>query len=148
MELTAVRTLEGEAGNQSESTQRAVVHVMVNRLRSNMWGPDLTSVCLWYKQFSCWGDRNDNIRISKIRASSLLLTKYAEFIDDALKGEPDPTHGAMWYKNTSLPWPTAWGPEVKPLLVSGALSFYNLDASHAKRWLAGNVRSMSGEAFS
>jgi hypothetical protein len=126
MELTAVRTLEGEAGNQPEATQRAVVHVMVNRLKSGRWGYDLTSVCLWFEQFSCWGDYNDNTRICKIRASSLLLTKYAEYIDDALKGEPDPTRGAMWYKNTSLAWPAAWGTEVPPTLVSGALSFYIL----------------------
>lgn len=126
MELIAARTLEGEAGNQLEATQRAVAHVMVNRLKSGRWGSDLTSVCLWYRQFSCWWDRNDNIRICKIPASSLLLARYNEYIEDALSGEPDSTHGAMWYKNTTLPWPAAWGPEVPAILVSGALSFYIL----------------------
>lgn len=125
-ELIAARTLEGEAGNQSMATQRAVVHVLVNRLRSGRWGTDLASVCLWHSQFSCWTDPKDNPRINRIKATSLLLAKYREYITDAQSGEPDPTKGAMWYKNTTLPWPVDWGSEVPPTLVSGALSFYIL----------------------
>lgn len=128
----AGRTLLGEARNQPESTQLAVVHVMVNRLRSGRWGGNLALVCRAPEQFSCWNSGDPNrVFMESLLDDDPALLRAIGLIGRVLGGELDPTHGAKWYKNTTLAWPRAWGVERPAVLVSGALSFYDLDAPSA-----------------
>jgi len=127
-ELHAIgaRTSDGEAENQPEAGQRGVAHVLVNRVRSRRWGPNLLSVCLWPHQFDCWFILADYKRITSIPSDDPRLQRYAEFLEDAEQGEPDPTMGAMYYKVSGTPWPADWGTQVAPVWSVGQHSFYIL----------------------
>lgn len=108
-EQIAARTLWQEARGEPEEGQRAVAHVLVNRLRSGRWGTSLAGVCLARKQFSGWNDNDPNRLPSCLLADNdPALIKFGGFLADALTGEPDPTHGATHYYATSMATPPAW----------------------------------------
>lgn len=97
----AARTVRAEARGEPEAGQRAVAHVIVNRLRSNRWSSTLASVCVWDRQFSCWNNSDPN-RVSMVSLSENdpSIVKFAGFIEEALSGtDPDPTQGALFYYN-------------------------------------------------
>lgn len=128
----AARTIAGEADDQPELGQRAIAHVIINRLRTRRWGETIFAVCLWPEQFSCWWDRSDCERILSILRTDPRLPRFAQFVDDAL-GAADPTKGALNYKRTSLSWPADWGPVALPQLTVGAHSFYILKEQSYER---------------
>jgi cell wall hydrolase len=122
----AAMTLWGEARGEPEDGQRAIAHVMVNRRATGRWGQTLLSVCLWPWQFSCWNPSDPNRkRMITLDASDPDLARYAGFLEGA-ETEPDPTHGALYYKVSRLPWPRDWGQVVQPTLIVGAHSFFIL----------------------
>ena len=104
----AARTVWQEARGEPEEGQRAVAHVIVNRMHSRRWGNSLASVCLWDRQFSGWNSGDPNrIAACVLSDDSPVLIKFRDFISKAMSGEADPTGGATHYFNPKLadpPW--------------------------------------------
>lgn len=101
------RTVWAEARGEPEAGQRAVAHVLVNRLRSHRWGPTLASVCVARLQFSCWNDSDPNrTQLVSLSETDPSIVKFAGYIQEALSGvDPDPTEGALHYYALSIPEP-------------------------------------------
>jgi spore germination cell wall hydrolase CwlJ-like protein len=97
----AARTLWAEARGEPVDGQRAVAHVMVNRVKDGRWGPNLGSVCLAPLQFSCWNSRDPNrLSMAKLPDDDQALMKLAALINAAATGQTqDPTGGATHYYN-------------------------------------------------
>ena len=105
----AARTVYGEARGEPDDGQLAVAHVIVNRLRTNRWGPTLANVCVAPFQFSSWNNNDPNRPLMMaLMEDDPALTKPLRFLQDALVGAPDPTMGACWYYAVSLVPPPAW----------------------------------------
>jgi N-acetylmuramoyl-L-alanine amidase len=108
----AARTLWMEVRGESDEGQRAVAHVLVNRVKTGRWGNTLTSVCLWPYQFSSWNTGDSNRKaMSFITESDPILHKMYSYMVAAQGNEPDLTNGATHYY-------AAWISE--PLWVKGA----------------------------
>lgn len=105
----AARTLYGEARGEPEAGQRAVAHVIVNRLRSNRWGPTLASVCVWDRQFSSWNNTDPNrTMLVSLSENDPAVVTFGRYVEEALsRVDPDPTQGALWYYNPAIAKP-AW----------------------------------------
>lgn len=109
----AARTLWAEARGEPEDGQRAVAHVMVNRVKDGRWGPNLASVCLAPLQFSAWNSRDPNrLAMAKLPDDDMILTKLAGMIAAAATGEPDPTGGALFYYNPDSVEAPSWAAEM------------------------------------
>ena len=102
------RTVWAEARGEPEAGQRAVAHVIVNRLRSNRWGTTLASVCVFRLQFSCWNDSDPNrIQLVSLSENDPAVVTFGGFLEDALRGQdPDATQGALHYYAISIPEPS------------------------------------------
>lgn len=106
---TAVRTIYGEARGEPEEGQRAVAHVLVNRMASGRWGKSLAAVCLAPAQFSCWNTNDPNRRLMlELPDDNAALVKFREMVNSALMGSADPTLGASHYYAASMQKPPAW----------------------------------------
>lgn len=105
----AARTLWAEARGEPEDGQRAVAHVIVNRLRSNRWGPTLASVCVWDRQFSSWNNTDPNrTMLVSLSENDPAVVTFGRYVEEALsRVDPDPTQGALNYYAISIPEP-AW----------------------------------------
>lgn len=109
----AARTLWQEARGEPHEGQRAVAHVIKNRMNSGRWGPNLATVCLWRGQFSGWYvPRDPNFSaactLDDNNASLLILRNLMLIVLDE---KTDPTMGATHYVNLSI---------VKPTWIQGA----------------------------
>lgn len=112
---TAARTLYQEARGEPLEGQKAVAHVIVNRLRDGRWGETLASVCLWHAGFSGWFSprkvagkafRDPNFAAAcRLHDDDPLLVNLAQLLSAALLGEADPTGGATHYYAKSTPEP-------------------------------------------
>ncbi len=99
----AARTVWQEARGEPEEGQRAVAHVIVNRLKSGRWGRSLASVCLWDRQFSGWNNSDPNrIAACTLPDDNPALSRFREFLSDALSGGADLTWGATHYFNPKI----------------------------------------------
>jgi len=124
------RTIFGECRGEPELGQRAVAHVIHNRVLRGQWGASPLSVCLWPFQFSAWNPSDPNRKvIASIDTDDPKLTLLANYYHAALAGEVDPTKGALYYKVSSLPFPKDWGVPVDPLVTIGSHSFYILKSA-------------------
>lgn len=95
-----------EASSETLEGQRAVAHVLVNRLKTGRWGPTLAAVCLAPSQFSCW-NTNDPNRRRAATTFDFMLFPYEKIIKAARdRIDPDPTLGALYYFNPALARPT------------------------------------------
>jgi len=107
-ELTAARTLWQEARGEPKEGQRAVAHVLWNRVRSGRWGETLASVCLWRAQFSGWSPIDPNYDgACELADTDVNLQNLLEIVI-AAASEPDPTDGATHYYATSMKAAPAW----------------------------------------
>lgn len=106
--MTAVRTLYGEIRNGDSLAQRAVGHVIFNRLRTKRWGSNLAQVCLAKAQFSCWLQSDPNWKL--ITSVSDFDPKMIELAGalSAARQEPDFTQGSTHYYHKSMPKAPAW----------------------------------------
>lgn len=108
----AARTLWQEARGEPLDGQKAVAHVIANRVTDGRWGRTLAEVCLsefhGVYQFSGWA-RSDPNRIAAMRLpeTDTLLNSLATLIYNATNGESDPTGGATHYYAARIPAP-AW----------------------------------------
>jgi N-acetylmuramoyl-L-alanine amidase len=94
---TALRTMWAECRNEPFEGQRAVAHVILNRLKARKWGNTLASVCRWPKQFSCWNDSDpQRMRMDLLPVAHPGLLRMFQAYRAALHG-PDITHGALHY---------------------------------------------------
>jgi N-acetylmuramoyl-L-alanine amidase len=106
---TAARTLWQEARGEPLEGQRAVAHVLVNRLKSGRWGSTLAMVCLSPLQFSGWNLHDPNrMAAAALPDDDPTLVALGAVLQAAVDGEPDPTGGAMWYYAHSMATPPAW----------------------------------------
>jgi N-acetylmuramoyl-L-alanine amidase len=104
----AARTIYQEARGEPEVGQKAVAHVILNRLKTGRWGNNLASVCLWPWQFSGWHSAKDpNFKLAcELADDSPALLKMRKILDGA-SIEADPTSGATHYFATYIdapPW--------------------------------------------
>ncbi len=94
----AIRTIIGEAANQSPKGQRAVASVILNRLRSGKYGSTVSDVVLAPHQFETWDTNPDLLNIAE---TSPEYQAAASAFDTAEQGA-DPTGGAVNYYNPTL----------------------------------------------
>lgn len=99
-------TLFMETSGECLEGKVAVAHVLVNRLKNGGFGRTLSEICLRYRQFSGWNDKDPNgIRFA--RASDADLALYKTILAEVLNGEStDPTGGAVFYFNPKLASPS------------------------------------------
>jgi N-acetylmuramoyl-L-alanine amidase len=107
---TAARTLWQEARGEPLEGQRAVAHVIVNRLKDGRWGHSLDEVCRsefhGVHQFSGWNRSDPNrVAASRLSEADSELLALGAFVQAALDGEDDPTEGATHYYARSIPAP-------------------------------------------
>jgi N-acetylmuramoyl-L-alanine amidase len=108
----AKRTIDQEARGEGPDGQRAVAHVLMNRLESGRWGKTLAAVCDAWEQFSGWNPGNPNRKRSLelpdddpglVAAAASLSAATAERAQGT-----DPTHGALFYHADTMavfpPW--------------------------------------------
>lgn len=106
---TAARTLWQEARGEPLAGQRAVAHVLWNRVRDGRWGSNLATVCLWRAQFSGWLSPADpNFKgACLLDDADPLLAKLSEIIM-ASQHEQDLTTGALFYFANSMKDAPSW----------------------------------------
>jgi spore germination cell wall hydrolase CwlJ-like protein len=96
-----IRTLVFEAGDEPEEGKAAVVHVILNRLRSERWGDDVKTVVMQPWQFEPWMTRRKEIQRLPIDDSR--YRDAARITDAVLTGIiPDPTDGATHFLNPDI----------------------------------------------
>lgn len=95
----AVRTILGEAANESTMGQAAVAHVLLNRARDERWPSSVSDVALQPKQFSAWNSgAGGNDLVRKYGPGNPAYDRAAAVYDQVLSGEiNDPTGGATHY---------------------------------------------------
>lgn len=92
-----IRTVIGEAANQDEVGQRAVAHVVLNRLKDKRWGNSVQDVLFQKHQFEPWNTRRSELMA--IPTNSPQYRKAASVVDNL--GE-DPTGGATHFMNEQI----------------------------------------------
>ena len=94
-----IRTIAGEAGQESELGKAAVAHVIMNRVDDPGFGDNPAEVSLALKQFSAWnsGAGGNNIP-ENLEEGSPQYEDIGRIVDAVAAGYiPDPTGGATFY---------------------------------------------------
>jgi hypothetical protein len=94
-----IRTVLGEAGNQSPLGQAAVAHVIMNRVRLGKWGDSPADVVTAKNQFEPWQTRKGELLA--IRPTDPRYIRAARIVDAVASGGPDPTDGATHFANVA-----------------------------------------------
>ncbi len=103
------RTLYGECRGEPEEGQRAVAHVLWNRLNDGRWGKNLASVCLSRMQFSCWNASDPQREImAALSDDDVTLQKLATLLMACKVSPDDPTHGALYYFSDTMIMKPKW----------------------------------------
>ena len=94
-----IRTIYGEAANESPSGQAAVAHVIMNRVEDPRWGDNPAEVSLQLKQFSAWNSGvGGNSLPTNLQEGSEDYERIGRIVDAVAAGQvPDPTGGATHY---------------------------------------------------
>ena len=96
-----IRTLVFEAGNEPEEGKAAVVHVILNRIKSNRWADTIKGVVTAPWQFEPWMTRRKEIKA--LSADDPRYQDAARIADSVLAGDvPDPTNGATHFLNPEI----------------------------------------------
>lgn len=124
-----IRTIYGEARNQSAEGQAAVAWVAINRLRSGRWpGDDLYDIVHQPAQFSCWNSDDPNAsQCFQLSSSSNAYQEIGRLVDGIVAGRvTDPTGGADHYH--TLNCQASWGDEYARFVTRsiGDHKFYNV----------------------
>jgi spore germination cell wall hydrolase CwlJ-like protein len=97
----AIRTIIGEAGDQSADGQAAVAHVLFNRLKSGQFGGNMQDVVFSPGQFDAW-QRQDRA-LAGINQRSTQYQQVGKIVDAVASGDiPDLTGGATYFLNPAL----------------------------------------------
>jgi len=121
------RTLWQEARGEPHAGQRAVAHVLANRLKSGRWGGTLGEVCLYPFAFSGWNPRDPNrLAAARLPDDDPSLVALAALLDAALaKRDEDPTGGALsYYAPKALVTPPAWAARMRACGAFGSQLFF------------------------
>ncbi len=120
------RTIYGEARGQPFQGQKAVAHVIMNRVKKAPRDNTIAKACLRHLQFSCWNAGDPNL-VQMLDASTQRLA-FRMAMRAALEAydETDFTYGATHYHTKSVSPP--WSRGKTPCLVIGDhLLFNNID---------------------
>ena len=118
-------TVYMEASGAGPAGIQAVAYVLTNRWRSGKFGGTLAAVCLKPLQFSCWNTSDSNrLRMALATDDDPILLACGQALADAINHTvPDPTDGAMYYFDDSIPTPH-WADAMNLTCKIGHLSFY------------------------
>lgn len=124
---TLIRTLYGEAGNETEAGKIAVVHVIRNRLLrgpASRFGGTPAGVCQKPWQFSCW-NANDPMRarLLALRPDSDAYKALGVVVDKAWQ-MPDSVGGADHYYASYVAKPAWAAPPARVTVRHGVHAFY------------------------
>jgi spore germination cell wall hydrolase CwlJ-like protein len=122
----AARTVWAEARGEPDNGERAVAHVLWNRLKDGRFGSTLAGVCTKPLQFSCW-NHNDpqRIRMTTLEENGPELAPFLEHVRQAwLAPQNDPTNGALFYYSDSMTTPPSWAAKMTLLKKIGRHSFF------------------------
>jgi hypothetical protein len=92
-----IRTVIGEAANQPALGQRAVAHVVLNRLNRGGYGASVPDVLFKPKQFEPWNTRRSELL--SYAETDPHYQRAARQVDAVLGGAEDPTNGATHFAN-------------------------------------------------
>jgi spore germination cell wall hydrolase CwlJ-like protein len=96
-----IRTLVFEAADEPDAGKAAVVHVILNRLRSARWGDTVKTVVTQPWQFEPWMTRRKEIQ--RLSVDDPRYRDAARITDAVLAGIiPDPTNGATHFLNPEI----------------------------------------------
>jgi spore germination cell wall hydrolase CwlJ-like protein len=96
-----IRTLVFEAPDEPDEGKAAVVHVILNRMRSQRWGDNIKDVVLQRWQFEPWMTRRKEME--RLSPTDPRYRDAARIADAVLAGQlPDPTEGATHFLNPSV----------------------------------------------
>jgi conjugal transfer mating pair stabilization protein TraG len=96
-----IRTLVFEAAEEPDEGKAAVVHVILNRMRSKKWGDSIKEVVTEPWQFEPWMTRRDEMKSLSLDDPRYLDA--ARITDAVLAGViPDPTDGATHFLNPDI----------------------------------------------
>ena len=96
-----IRTVVFEAGSESDEGKAAVVHVILNRIKSNRWADTIKGVVTAPWQFEPWMTRRKEIKA--LSADDPRYQDAARIADAVLSGDvPDPTEGATHFLNPDI----------------------------------------------
>lgn len=96
-----IRTVIGEAGDQSPQGQSAVANVIMNRVANGQWGKTPSSVVLAPGQFEPWQTRSREL--VGISPNSPQYQRVGQIVDSVASGStPDPTNGATHFLDPKI----------------------------------------------
>lgn len=96
-----IRTLAFEAPDEPDEGKAAVIHVILNRIRSKRWGDDVKAVVTQRWQFEPWMTRRNEME--RLSPTDPRYRDAARIADAVLAGQlPDPTEGATHFLNPSV----------------------------------------------
>jgi conjugal transfer mating pair stabilization protein TraG len=96
-----IRTLVFEAGSETDEGKAAVVHVILNRIKSRRWADTIKGVVTAPWQFEPWMTRRKEIKA--LSSDDPRYQDAARIADSVLAGAvPDPTDGATHFLNPEI----------------------------------------------
>jgi spore germination cell wall hydrolase CwlJ-like protein len=96
-----IRTLVFEAAEEPDEGKAAVVHVILNRMRSKRWGDNVQEVVTEPWQFEPWMTRRNEIK--RLSVDDPRYLDAARITDGVLSGVlPDATEGATHFLNPEI----------------------------------------------
>lgn len=96
-----IRTIIGEAGNQTPEGQAAVAHVIMNRVADGRWGANPSNVVTAPGQFEPWQTRAKEL--NSISPNSTQYQNVGKIVDSVASGDdPDFTGGATHFLNPKV----------------------------------------------
>jgi spore germination cell wall hydrolase CwlJ-like protein len=124
----ATYTIYCEASGESRQAKLGVAYSEISRWKTGRFGETIAVVCLKRKQYSEWnGDVVNNNNLLRAARCSDTDPSWLECLDvfhAAMAGsEPDPTHGATHYHDTSID-PPDWTIGAIRTAQLGKLIFY------------------------
>jgi N-acetylmuramoyl-L-alanine amidase len=121
------RTLFGEAGNETDAGQVAVIHSIRNRLLrgpAKRFGGTPAQVCLQPWQFSCWNESDPmRARMLAMKPESATYQRLAETVDRAWV-MPDTIGGADHYYASYIAKPRWAEPPARMTVRHGVHMFF------------------------
>lgn len=125
---TLARTIYGEASGEAMQVRYGVGWTVRNRIGFRNWPLSAAGVCLQHGQFDCWVKRF--AQITTLSDMDPIYNECVRIANVVLGGQPhsmDPTKGATFYHDVSIPQPQPpqWPITVKTVQL-GRLIFYRL----------------------
>lgn len=96
-----IRTIAFEAAGESDEGKAAVAYVILNRVKSGVWGDSIKDVVTHPWQFEPWMNRREEME--KLSRDDPRYQHAAQIADAVLTGQmEDPTTGATYFLNSNL----------------------------------------------